>query len=120
MVPEGSLSMEVSCSGLNYVICLLVITVAITYLGEGETWKKLAMGAAAPVVGVIANTLRVISNLLLLHIWRPDAGRWFLHDAGGVIIAVVGVVGMMTVAKVIGIEYRSIAEKDIRQVNTDE
>ncbi len=67
VLPSGEWSVVEACSGIRYFLSSIVLGWLFAYLTYRTWWKRLAFGAAAVIVPVIANGLRATLIVLIGH-----------------------------------------------------
>lgn len=102
---EVKLNVALTCSGINYILNLMVITIVIIYLSRGAVLRRAALLLFVPVVGAAANVARVTANLYVGHRLGANAAMEFYHDAGGIVFALIALGGMLGAARMLGLRY---------------
>ncbi len=72
-----------ACSGLRYLIPLIVMGVLIAYFSKASLWKKIILVASTLPISIIVNSLRIASVGFLYQFWGQQAAEGFFHDFSG-------------------------------------
>lgn len=75
-----------ACSGLQYLLTLVVLGILLAYLYKSAWWKRLLLVISAIPISVIFNGLRIASMGMLCQFWGPAAAKGFSHDFLGLIV----------------------------------
>ena len=77
------------CNGLRTLISLLAFGALYTYVCRLRGWWRLCLfPIPTVVVAVVANSLRIVSLILVADIWDVEAATGWYHDLSGVLIFV--------------------------------
>jgi exosortase D (VPLPA-CTERM-specific) len=72
-----------ACSGLRYVIPLLVMGILMAYYYKAAFWKKIFLVLSTIPLSIITNGLRIASVGILYQFWGPMVAEGFFHDFSG-------------------------------------
>jgi exosortase D (VPLPA-CTERM-specific) len=72
-----------ACSGLRYLIPLIVLSILLAYYFRAPLWKKVFLVFSAVPVSIVTNGLRIASVGILYEFWGPAAAEGFFHDFSG-------------------------------------
>lgn len=72
-----------ACSGLRYLIPLIVLGLVLSYFYKGALWKKALLVLFTIPLTVLTNSLRIALTGLLSEIWGPAAAEGFFHGFSG-------------------------------------
>lgn len=75
-----------ACSGLRYLIPLIVLAILVAYFSKGGLWKKIVLVISAIPISIVINSLRIALVGMLYPIWGKDIAEGFLHDFSGWLI----------------------------------
>ena len=75
-----------ACSGLRYVLPLLILALLMGHLFKLKIWKRVVLFLAAIPVAVLANALRISATALLMEYFGKKAVEGFFHDFEGFFI----------------------------------
>lgn len=78
-----------ACSGLRYLIPLLVLAVLVAYFSKNAMWKRIMLVVSAIPISIVVNSLRIASVGLLYPSWGKDVAEGFFHDFSGWLIFMV-------------------------------
>lgn len=83
-LPNGVLSVENQCSGINSLISLFTLSVIFAYLAEEALPKRLIFIAASLPIAIIANVFRITFLILASYVYGPAAATGgILHSGAG-------------------------------------
>ena len=72
-----------ACSGLRYVIPLLVMGLLIAYFFKTRLWKRIVLVLSSVPLAVFVNSMRIALTAVLSEIWGPEAAEGFFHGFSG-------------------------------------
>ena len=75
-----------ACSGLRYVLSLLILALLMGYLSRLRPWQRSLLFAAAIPVAVLANALRIAATAILMEQFGQEVAEGFFHDFEGFFI----------------------------------
>jgi exosortase D (VPLPA-CTERM-specific) len=75
-----------ACSGLRYLIPLIVLGLILAYFYRAKFWKRLIVVAATVPLSVVLNSARVGLTGILSKYWGPEVAQGFFHDFSGWVI----------------------------------
>ena len=79
-----------ACSGLRYVIPLMVLGLICTYFFEGKLWKKIFIFFSTIPIAIFANGFRIGITGILSEIYSPKVAESFFHGFSGWFIFMFG------------------------------
>jgi exosortase D (VPLPA-CTERM-specific) len=79
-----------ACSGLRYVIPLLLMGVLMAYYLRVAFWKRALLVASTVPLSIVTNSLRIASVGILYQFWGPAVAEGFFHDLSGWFIFMAG------------------------------
>jgi exosortase D (VPLPA-CTERM-specific) len=80
-----------ACSGLRYLVPLVVLSLLVAYFYKDDWWKRIVLVLSAIPISILVNGLRIVSVALLYPIWGPKVAEGFFHDFSGWLIFMVSV-----------------------------
>ena len=72
-----------ACSGLRYLIPLIILGVLLAYFFLKEWWKRIVFVISTIPIAVLINGLRIFSVGFLYQFWGPMVAEGFFHDFSG-------------------------------------
>lgn len=72
-----------ACSGLRYLIPLIIIGLIISYFYKTIWWKRALLVLSTIPIAVLVNSLRIASVGVLYQFWGPMVAEGFFHDFSG-------------------------------------
>ena len=72
-----------ACSGLRYLIPLIVLGILLAYFFQAAFWKKIILVVSTVPVSIMVNGLRIASVGILYQFWGPMVAEGFFHDFSG-------------------------------------
>lgn len=100
-LPNGSLVIGDPCSGLRSLISLLALGAVFTQFMSGSIGKKNILFFSAVPIALGSNVLRIISLLLVTHVYGEDAALGFFHDLSGISVFAFAFIGLAIVVKIL-------------------
>lgn len=85
-----------ACSGLHSIFTLTAMGILLLYLkARANLLHQLVMIAAILPIAFAANTIRVMTLVLVTYHLGDEAGQGFLHGAAGIVLIVVALLGFI-------------------------
>ena len=78
-----------ACSGLRYLIPLIVLGLILAYFYRGPLWKKIILVLSTVPLSILLNSIRIASTGILSKYFGPKVAEGFFHDFSGWIIFIV-------------------------------
>ncbi len=97
-VPSGSYEVAKACSGLKFLIATVMMAVLVGHIYFRRFWKSATLVVGAIVAAVLANGLRALTVVLLLHYTDLDIADGPDHYFVGWIIYALLIVAMIWIA----------------------
>lgn len=100
VISAGSYELLIAdaCAGLNSLIALTSVGAVYLYAVKRQSLKvNLVVVAALAPIAIIANLARVIALVLITYYFGYDAGQSFLHEAAGLVMFAVALIGVFAV-----------------------
>ncbi len=72
-----------ACSGLRYLIPLIVLGLLMAYFFKASFWKKIILVLSTIPISIFTNSLRIASVGFLYQFWGPVVAEGFFHDFSG-------------------------------------
>ncbi len=72
-----------ACSGLRYLIPLIILGLIIAYYYKDVWWKRGLLVLSTIPIAVLVNSLRIASVGVLYPVWGPKVAEGFFHDFSG-------------------------------------
>ncbi len=100
---EGGKSLVIAnvCNGLRTIISLLAFGTLYTYVCRLRGFWRLLLLAMTIPVALLSNSIRIVSLILVAHIWDAKTATGFFHDFSGVLIFVLAFLLMFGLERVI-------------------
>lgn len=85
VIDLGSVKLQVveACSGLRYLLPLIVLAIIISIFYKAPLWRKLMLVVSAIPIAVITNSIRIAINGILVDYVDPSLAEGFSHDFQG-------------------------------------
>lgn len=85
VIDLGFIQLQVvdACSGLRYLIPLIVLSLLLAYFFKGAIWKKILLVAFSVPLTLVTNSLRIAMTGVLSEIWGPEVAENFFHGFSG-------------------------------------
>ena len=75
-----------ACSGLRYVIPLVVLSLLLAYWFKGSFWKKALLVLSAIPLSIVVNSFRIAMTGILYSSWGAKVAEDFFHGFSGWLI----------------------------------
>ena len=75
-----------ACSGLRYVIPLLVLSLLLAYWFKAALWKRIILVISSIPLSVIVNSIRIAVTGILYSTWGAEVAEGFFHGFSGWLI----------------------------------
>lgn len=102
-VPGAVLNVAITCSGLNFVTSLFMLSAIVIYICGGSLWRKTLFLLLMPFAGLAANTARITANLLVAYKLGASEGFAFFHNYGALVFNLLALAGAITAMKITGL-----------------
>jgi len=89
------LEVKQACSGSRSIFALLALACVLGVSSERKWWIRVLLVAAAPVLAVGANVVRIVGTGLIASEWGDLAANESLHAAWGILVFVIAVLGLL-------------------------
>jgi len=105
-----------ACSGLMYLISLIILSILIAYFYKERLWKRAVIIISSIPVSIIMNSFRIAMTGILYEVWGAKVAEGFFHGFSGWLIFLVAIgimLGEMWILNRIGpkrIEVEGIIE----------
>lgn len=85
IIDLGLIQLQVvdACSGLRYLVPLVVLGLLITFFYKGSLWKKVVICCSTIPLSIISNSLRIAITGILSHYLGIETAEGFFHDFAG-------------------------------------
>ena len=78
-----------ACSGLRYLIPLVIMGILFAYFFQKSWWKRIVLVLSTIPIAVFVNSLRIFSVGFLYQYWGAMVAEGFFHDFSGWLIFMV-------------------------------
>jgi exosortase len=89
------LEVKQACSGSRSIFALLALACWLGLSTERKWWMRILLVAAAPVLAVGANVVRIVGTGLIASNWGELAANESLHAAWGIAVFLMAVMGLL-------------------------
>lgn len=100
-LPGIVLEVAVACSGLNFLLSIIAVSVPLAVFTLNKVWQRAAIIALAVSIGVVSNWLRIT----LIGVWTYMGGKGVhgpLHIFQGFFVSVIGFIFLFICAWALG------------------
>ena len=101
ILPNCTLNVVESCSGIRSLLSLLAAVVAYGYLAERSTWKRSVLAVASIPIAIAANGLRLVATGVLSYFFGPSVDFGLVHLALGLGFFVLAFLSILLVHKLL-------------------
>jgi exosortase D (VPLPA-CTERM-specific) len=78
-----------ACSGLRYLISLMVLSLILAYWFKAPFWKKAVLFLSSIPLTIVVNSFRIALTGVLYSFWGPAVAEGFFHGLSGWLIFMV-------------------------------
>ncbi len=97
LIPRGFVEVSDACSGFSTLYASVTLSLILAYLTP--SWRRrLLLLAAAPLLALVCNAIRVSILVLLAHFFGFDLLETSLHELSGMVSFFVALVGLFALA----------------------
>ena len=90
-----------ACSGLRYVIPLIIVGLLVGYLYHKTFWERILIAVATIPIAVASNALRIgITGVLAVHV-SPQVSETFFHGFSGWLIFMISILFLSILSKLL-------------------
>jgi exosortase len=89
------LEVKQACSGSRSIFALLALACLLGISTERKWWMRILLVAAAPLLAVGANVVRIVGTGLIAANWGALAANESLHAAWGIVVFLIAVMGLL-------------------------
>jgi exosortase D (VPLPA-CTERM-specific) len=75
-----------ACSGLRYVMPLLVLSLILAYWYKAHVWKRLVLVVSSVPIAIFVNSFRIAATGVLYSAWGAQVAEGFFHGFSGWLI----------------------------------
>ncbi len=100
VVDLGTMQLEVAeaCSGLRYLLPLMVLALMVAYLYRGEAWKRILIFFVSIPITVLMNSIRIGFIGITVEYWGKRMAEGVLHDFEGWLVFMLSLAALLLVA----------------------
>ncbi len=100
-IPEYTFEVAIVCSGLKSAIAMTALGALYAYLVVAPMWKRVAIVVLSVPVALFANGSRIALTLILGRIFGSKAAEGFFHEASGIFVFLMALIGLFIVGTVL-------------------
>lgn len=103
VIDLGDVQLQVvdACSGLRFFVPLILMALLIGFFSTGKIWKRMVLVAIVPVLSVVINIVRIISNALLMINGYEKLAKSLFHEFSGWLVFMLGSFFLMAVVRML-------------------
>lgn len=88
---ETQVAVAEACNGLRMLTAFVVVAAALAMLVNRPVWQKAIVTISSVPVAIVANTMRLVATVLLIHALDSTAADTFFHDFAGLVMMPVAI-----------------------------
>lgn len=96
-----------ACSGLRYLIPLIVLGVLLAYMFRAAFWKRAVVVISTVPLSIITNSLRIALTGILYEVAGPKVAEGFFHGFSGWFIFMFSLAVLLGEMKILGFAFKS-------------
>jgi len=101
-----------ACSGLRYVIPLIVLGLLFAYFFKARFWKRAVLVISTVPLAIVTNSIRVALTGILHEAWGPEVSAGFFHYFSGAFIFVLSLAFLIGEMKVLSFKSQVLSKGD--------
>lgn len=98
---QASFYIGLPCSGINGLISLLALAALLGYLLKASLFRRVIFFFLAFPIALLANLARILSLLLIGHLWGAEAALRFFHFSFDLLFFMVALACLFTLARLL-------------------
>ncbi len=75
-----------ACSGLRYIIPLLILSILLAYFFKDRLWKRIILVISSIPISIVMNSMRIAFTGILYELWGARVAEGFFHGFSGWLI----------------------------------
>ncbi len=85
VIDLGFMQLQVvdACSGLRYLIPLIIMGLILAYFFKAALWKRIILVISTGPLAILVNGMRIGLTGILCQVWDPKIAEGFFHDFSG-------------------------------------
>lgn len=96
-----------ACSGLRYLIPLIVLGILLAYFFKASLWKRLVVVISTVPLSILTNSLRIAATGILYEVWGAKVAEGFFHGFSGWFIFMFSLAVLLGEMYVLGFRFKS-------------
>jgi exosortase D (VPLPA-CTERM-specific) len=100
-----------ACSGLRYLLPLIVLGIILAYLFKAGFWKRAVMVLSTIPLSIVTNSLRIALTGILYQSWGAEAAEGFFHGFSGWLIFMFSFAVLLGEMKILGFNFSVFGRK---------
>ncbi len=110
-----------ACSGLRYVMPLLVLSLILAYWFKAHIWKRLFLVVSSIPIAIFVNAFRIAATGILYSFWGASVAEGFFHGLSGWLIFMFTIPVLLIEMWILGkLPPKEIANRESRSANREE
>jgi len=104
-----------ACSGLRYLIPLMVLSLILAYWFKARFWKRAILFLSSIPITIVVNSFRIAATGVLYQFFGPAVAEGFFHDFSGWLIFMISLgilLGEMWILKKIGKDVEGMLDSN--------
>jgi exosortase D (VPLPA-CTERM-specific) len=99
-----------ACSGLRYVIPLIVMGLLFAYFFKAAFWKRAVLVISTVPLAIVTNSIRVALTGILHEAWGPKVSEGFFHYFSGAFIFAISLAMLVGEMKVLSFRFQVLSK----------
>ena len=100
-----------ACSGLRYVIPLIVMGLLFAYFFKAALWKRAILVISTVPLAIVTNSMRVALTGILHEAWGPKVSEGFFHYFSGAFIFMFSLAMLVGEMKVLSFRFQALSKE---------
>ncbi len=97
VIDLGFIKLQVveACSGLRFVIPLLILSLLVAYFYRTYLWKRVVLVISSIPISILMNSLRIALTGVLFEVWGQEVAEGFFHSFSGWVLFIASLVVLL-------------------------
>lgn len=101
-----------ACSGLRYIIPLIVLGILLAYFFKASFWKRTVVVLSTVPLSIITNSLRIAITGILYEVWGAEVAEGFFHGFSGWFIFMFSLAVLLGEMYILGFRFHALGRRD--------
>ncbi len=90
-----------ACSGLRYLLPLLILSILVAYFYRSAAWKRIVIVLSSIPIAIFTNSIRIALTGIIYKHWGAEVAEGFFHGFSGWLIFVLSFILLMAACSIL-------------------